>query len=101
MTKKELVTKNRFLEKEVENLKLARDQEEARYRQLEYQLKQRTDLLICDMEEAYKKKLKEKKNIKRLLKQVVDRIEINCNTNGEILDYVKSYETLYKIYKEE
>lgn len=52
------------------------------------------------LKEDYNKKISEKGTIKRLLDTLVERIEINSKTNDPTLNYVESFEKLYKLYEE-
>lgn len=53
-----------------------------------------------DTKEEYNKKISQKGILRRLLDTLVERIEINSNSNDPTLNYVESFEKLYKLYKE-
>lgn len=64
------------------------------------QLLELKDKQINTIKEDYNKKISEKGTIRRLLDVLVERIEINSNTDSPTLNYVESFEKLYKLYKE-
>lgn len=64
------------------------------------QLLELKDRQINTIKEDYNKKLSEKATIKRLLDALVERIEFNSKTDSPTLNYVESFEKLYKLYKE-
>ena len=90
---KELQYENVKLREEITKL----NNDYALYRR---QLLEMKDQQINTIKEVYNKKISEKGTIKRLLDTLVERIEINSKTNDPTLNYVESFEKLYKLYKE-
>ena len=90
---KELQYENEKLREEI--TKLNRDYELYRTQLLELK-----DRQINTIKEDYNKKISQKGIIKRLLDALVERIEFNSNTDAPTLNYVESFEKLYKLYKE-
>ena len=90
---KELQYENEKLREEITKL----NNDYTLYRKQLLELK---DKQINTIKEDYNKKISEKGTIKRLLDVLVERIEINSNTDSPTLNYVESFEKLYKLYKE-
>lgn len=65
------------------------------------QLLELKDKQINTIKEDYNKKISQKGTIRRLLDALVERIEFNTNTDAPTLNYVESFEKLYKLYKED
>lgn len=65
------------------------------------QLLEMKDRQINTIKEDYNKKISQKGIIRRLLDALVERIEFNSKTDSPTLNYVESFEKLYKLYKED
>lgn len=92
----------RIKELQYENIKLREEITKLNhdYELYRKQLIELKDKQINTIKEDYNKKISEKATIKRLLDTLVERIEINSKTNDPTLNYVESFEKLYKLYKE-
>lgn len=91
---KELQYENEKLRAEI--IKLNND-----YTLYRKQLLELKDKQINTIKEDYNKKISQKGTIRRLLDALVERIEFNTNTDAPTLNYVESFEKLYKLYKED
>ena len=92
----------RIKELQYENVKLREEITKLNndYNLYRKQLLEMKDRQINTIKEDYNKKISEKATIKRLLDALVERIEFNSKTDSPTLNYVESFEKLYKLYKE-
>lgn len=51
------------------------------------------------MKDGFNKKYNRKAELSKLLKVIADRIEINSISNDNIMQFVESYEKIYKLYE--
>lgn len=91
----------RIKELEFENEKLREEiaKTTASHEYYKKELQRTYDTQILKMKDDFNKKYNRKAELSKLLKVIADRIEINSVSNDNIMQFVESYEKIYKLYE--
>lgn len=91
----------RIKELEFENEKLREEIAKtiASHEYYKQELQRTYDTKILKMKDDFNKKYNRKAELSKLLKVIADRIEVNSVSNDNIMQFVESYEEIYKLYE--
>ena len=91
----------RIKELEFENEKLREEiaKTTASHEYYKQELQRTYDTQILKMKDDFNKKYNRKAELSKLLKVIANRIEINSVSNDNIMQFVESYEKIYKLYE--